>query len=423
MSMQIEKSDNQIENVLTDESKDNEALYKLAELATQGDQKALDELCEKIAAEVLFSATYIIGNRTDAEDVSQEVLLYVYEKITDLQKPSSFKAWLSSIVNSEANMHFRKKQKHGRLENIDDYMETIMEYKNDMLPQEYSENKEIRGIVMEIIETLPVQQRKAIILHYYNELSITETADVMGISTSNVAQYLMIAREKIKHGLESKSFDYREKLAAVATLPMGGMLSNLLQQESIIFASLSAEWVRAAMAKCSESVAGGAVADVAVKTATTVVAAGAATGAVAATSGLTMKIASIGAAACVLVAAAVVSLTMVFNQPEYYVPMTGNDIVFSGGMELGENHIHINPDYVWPEADRDFHIIEWWMSSAGSEEVLYRGENEAGIRDALRSLRESGAGGEHFIFFRIENEEGAIYKVGSNFYILAGEFD
>jgi RNA polymerase sigma-70 factor (ECF subfamily) len=80
-----------------------------------------------------------------------------------------------------------------------------MEDRSRVLPQEYIESEEVREAVMDVVKTLPQKQREAVMLHYYNGLSVTDTAVAMDINKSNVTRYLEQARNKIKRELEKKS--------------------------------------------------------------------------------------------------------------------------------------------------------------------------------------------------------------------------
>ncbi len=143
---------------------DNVAFENIVTRASRGDDHALYLLCEKIAKKVLFHATQILRNQKDAEDVSQEALIRVCEKIGDLRDPKAFKGWLGRIVSNEAAQHLRKTAKQGVVLNIDDYLENIMENKDDFLPEEYVKREETRQYVMEILRGLPMRQREAVLL-------------------------------------------------------------------------------------------------------------------------------------------------------------------------------------------------------------------------------------------------------------------
>ncbi|MCL2851604.1 MAG: sigma-70 family RNA polymerase sigma factor [Defluviitaleaceae bacterium] len=167
----------------------------LAEMASQGDKKALCGLIEKISKSVLFQLTYLLNDKSSVEDVSQNVLLRVCENICGLRKPKAFKGWLARIIINENNRYLAKNLRLGGSLNIDDYTDSMEDGRS--LPHERVENNELHKTVIEIISGLPERQREAVILHYYNDLSVTEVAKLMNITPQTVSKNLSIAREKL----------------------------------------------------------------------------------------------------------------------------------------------------------------------------------------------------------------------------------
>jgi len=205
-------------------------LEALVEKASKGDRDALCELCEKIAKSILFQVTYILGNPAGVEDVSQEVLIRVCENIHNLRSPKAFKSWLSRIIINEKNRYLAKNMRQGDVLNIDDYLEKANEESEDFIPQEYVENRELREKVREIIMELPMRQREAVILHYYDGLSVTEIAKVLEVATQSVSKNLAIARGKLKKEL---GLHLREEghMDSMAMLPFGAALGEILYRE------------------------------------------------------------------------------------------------------------------------------------------------------------------------------------------------
>ena len=215
MLSQIEEQ-RQINDIAGDIYTEFESLVKKA---ASGDKKALCELCEEIARGVLFQMTYILGDKINAEDISQEVLIRVCENIQGLRNPKAFKGWLARIIVNEKNRYLAKHLKQGPVLNIEDQIDGQIEEQEDnaFVPHRYVEDEEMSEAVMKIIASLPMRQREAIILHYYNDLSITEVAKAMGITTQSVSINIKLAREKLKKMFESHDIiEYRSMPAGSA---------------------------------------------------------------------------------------------------------------------------------------------------------------------------------------------------------------
>jgi len=377
---------------------------RLVEKAMSGDTMALSQLCEGIAKSVLFQLTHILGNQSGVEDVSQEVLIRVCENIRSLRNPKAFRVWLGRIIINEKNRYLAKTSKRGVVLNIEDYLESILEEKSDFLPQEYAESDELHKVVMDVISNLPMRQREAIMLHYYNGMSVTEIAQAMEVTTQSVSKHLALAREKLRNELRDQPAvsDY---VGAMGALPAGALLATALQQEGARFAIANPGYIQAAMAKCGEYImVEGAIAQ-------------AASVAVPPSEG---AYGYLMCAAGVVIAAAVF-LAMTFGGPPSPAPNTLDSlgISFTGGPRHGEQYVHLNPEHArmyTTDADIRLTPLNWWITLADSDVTLLEGYGDT-VGNALIYLRETGRYGEHFIFFQAQEDSGIVHKVGSNFYI------
>ena len=173
----------------------------LVERATRGDADALSELCEKIAKSILFQVTFMLGDFTDAEDVSQNILVCVCKNIGDLRSPKAFKVWLTRIIINEKNRYLRDKMRHRTLLNIDDYL-GLAEENPGFLPQERVESEELRSAVREAVSRLPMRQCESTILHYYHGMRVTKIAQARGVTKPSITKHLVLARSKLKCNLQ-----------------------------------------------------------------------------------------------------------------------------------------------------------------------------------------------------------------------------
>jgi len=195
------------------------AIEALVEKAVQGDRNALYSLCESVIDSVLYHVKYILGNVMDAEDVTQNVLLRMCENIKGLREPKAFRAWLGGIEINETSRFMAEKAKHVNVVNIDDYADGLWEVNVEHLPCEYVEGKCPDSDVMEIVSRLPIRQREAVILRYFEDLSVTEVAHAMNISHQNASRYLGLAHKKLQN--ELKKSRRGAEIGAIAIPPFG----------------------------------------------------------------------------------------------------------------------------------------------------------------------------------------------------------
>ena len=353
-------------------------------------------------------------NEMDAEDVTQEVLLSVCKNIGALREPKAFGKWLSSIITHEANRYAKIKNNKGFMLDIDEYTESVLEKNIDFLPEENIDNQELRAFMMDIISGLPTRQRQAIMLFYYDELSVTEVAETMGITHQNASKYLALGHEKIKIELQKETTPaYFGVIAALTSEPV---LSEIIYAEAINFAPFNEGWMENIMTPCAEYFVASNAATVASTAAVSTAASGAATAVALSTSA---KAAIVTAICALAVCAAVVIGVLNTGVPTSdHTPITDEDVIFSGGIASNGNLVHVNPSHVYPTADRGLTVVEWWITAHEDDTILYEGRDEAAMEEALVSLRESGENGIYFIFFRVQTEDERTYTIGGSFYIM-----
>ena len=228
----------------------NTTLEKLVEKSADGDAGAICDLCAILAKSVLYRASLLLGDHTDAQNVSQDVLLRVCENIRDFGDAESFRTWLSGAVISETRRFAAEHSKHGAVLNVSDYLGASAEDGDGQLAQDYSEYENVRRAVLKIVSHLPLQLREAIILHYFDGLRIAEVAAAMGIPYHNATRYLEIALKRLKHEIGKQPASTR--LGVLGFFPMGSVLAESFRAGSEIFTPACSEWERGAVETCRQ---------------------------------------------------------------------------------------------------------------------------------------------------------------------------
>jgi len=389
---------------------DNAKRVELVNKALRGDKTALGELMHSIAKSVLFRTRYLLRTQMDAEDAAQEILMRVCANIRGLQDPQTFDAWLNSIVLNETRRYMAKNYKNKDETDITDYLDDLREENGDFIPQEFAEKEEHRRIILEIISALPDRQREAILLYYYDDLSVIDIASAMEVKQPAVSLYLKLAREKIRQELESRLKDYPELLNGILALPCGTLVCDVLSAEAAVISLNSAAWLQAETAHCI-SLAGSAKAGVAeaavIKNAFAV---------------KQLLVPALGiAAAATAATVGVISANNYWNaEPDYsqppaivqYVPaQASGGIIFTGG---DENQEHVNPLHATAWADNGVDTLtihEWWITGTASEDRLFYGRDA--VDSTLALMQQDGMGGHYMLCIAFENETGEVLYVVS----------
>ncbi|MEK4228918.1 sigma-70 family RNA polymerase sigma factor [Solibacillus sp. FSL H8-0538] len=129
---------------------------------------------------------YLVKNRSVAEDLSHEVYVRVLKAYSRFEGKSSEKTWLFSIAKNVAIDHFRKNAVQNRHSFTAFEWETEQLYSPLQTPEQFTELSDQLREVLEALEQCTGDQKMVIVMRYFQELSITETAEILGWSEGKV---------------------------------------------------------------------------------------------------------------------------------------------------------------------------------------------------------------------------------------------
>ncbi|WP_416147143.1 sigma-70 family RNA polymerase sigma factor [Salipaludibacillus sp. HK11] len=140
-----------------------------------------------------------------AEDLVQDVLIQCYIKIDEFRGDASLKNWIYRIAINRCkdvlkSYSFRRVFLH----NFQSIRMTSKEY----IPEDTILQKEENEILVKQIFRLPIKYREVILLYYYEELRISEIANILSINESTVKTRLRRSKQKLKKGLEREGNIY-----------------------------------------------------------------------------------------------------------------------------------------------------------------------------------------------------------------------
>jgi RNA polymerase sigma-70 factor (ECF subfamily) len=146
---------------------------------------------EKYRDRLFAAAFHICRNAADADDVVQETLLRYHKTDMEYENEEHLKAWLLRVAINQAKNVKRSFFRH-RIVPLEDYMETLTFDSGD------SEN-----LFLEVMR-LPEKYRIVIHLYYYEEYSVRQISQILGISDSNTKIRLARGRAKLKKKLQEE---------------------------------------------------------------------------------------------------------------------------------------------------------------------------------------------------------------------------
>lgn len=166
-------------------------IHKLINKCLKGDAKARKALYEQIAPMMLSVSNRYASSASDAEDIFQDSVLNLFEKLHQLKEPEKIGGWAKQIVIREAIRYYQKKRK--------------LSFANDALNINISDEDET-GIydkinvdeVLRIIQQLPEKMRLVLNLFAIEGYKHEEIADMLDISVGTSKSNLHDARIRIR---------------------------------------------------------------------------------------------------------------------------------------------------------------------------------------------------------------------------------
>jgi RNA polymerase sigma-70 factor (ECF subfamily) len=155
---------------------------------------------------VFLSAVAIVKNNADAEEVAQEAVLRAFKALGGFRQEAKFSTWLIQITINEARARLRKDKRHlyesieGQPSDDGDYTPKDLADRRE-IPSQALERRELRDALSKALKSLPEKYRTILILRDVNHISITETAQILGLSEGNVKARLSRARLQMRDAL------------------------------------------------------------------------------------------------------------------------------------------------------------------------------------------------------------------------------
>lgn len=187
---QMERSDHQI---MTDFS--------------NGDSDAINEIFLRYKGRILNFCLRILGNRADAEDATADTFVNLLADRYRYNPDAKFSTWLFTVARNTCISRIRKRKRSVSMwfqtKDSSQGFEPWDPVDTQDISNEQLHKKEAALKVKTAINSLPIEQKEALILREYEKLKYDEIANILNCSLSNVKILIFRAREHIKKDLQS----------------------------------------------------------------------------------------------------------------------------------------------------------------------------------------------------------------------------
>ncbi len=170
----------------------------------KGDMSAFELLVRRYQDALVNYIYYTINDYHRAEDLAQETFLRVFKSASRYEPKASFKSWLYTIATNLSRNEIRNRARRNTyfLEDMVDESEDV--YQSEFMidtryqPDLLYEKKERQQLIKKALKQLPENQRLALTLVTYQEMSYEEIAEILNCSIGAIKSLIHRARQNMK---------------------------------------------------------------------------------------------------------------------------------------------------------------------------------------------------------------------------------
>lgn len=143
--------------------------------------------------EYIYHLAYLyVKNKENAEEITQDVFYNFAKKQDQFRGESQLKTYLTRMTINRAHDELRKLKRKAILESVLPFMKT------EPSAETYVLNDEVGHSVKGAVFALPIHYREVIILHYYEDYSVTEMTHLLHLSENTIRTRLRRAKQQLK---------------------------------------------------------------------------------------------------------------------------------------------------------------------------------------------------------------------------------
>ncbi|GAC1692466.1 MAG: hypothetical protein NVS9B9_14840 [Ktedonobacteraceae bacterium] len=186
----------------------------LVELVLRGDQNVFAVLVERYKDAVQNLSYRMLGNTTEAEDVTQEAFVRAYTQLATYKPAHKFSTWLLSIASHLSIDQLRRRRFLALpLEDVP-FLEWIVDA--GISPEQSALRGEQHDEVQTYLQRLPGKYRAVIVLRYWHDFSYDEIANALNLTPALVKARLHRARELLALYMQNGSVLEEEQSDALS---------------------------------------------------------------------------------------------------------------------------------------------------------------------------------------------------------------
>lgn len=181
---------------------DSEDLDLVRKIKSGRSDEAFTRLMKKYQKRVYWLVRRTIFDHYDADEVTQQVFINLYEKIHLFREDSRFYTWLYRIVSNQV-LQFLRAQKVRSWVGLDGVLASKKHDHPDA--SELIEQSEWEKMLQKTIETLPAKQRLVFNMRFHDELTYDEISEILGTSVGGLKANYFHAVARVKEAMKNEN--------------------------------------------------------------------------------------------------------------------------------------------------------------------------------------------------------------------------
>lgn len=169
-----------------------------------GYESAFNKLIRKYQQKIYWHARRMTGNHLDADEIVQEVLMTLYNKLHTFEFKSSLYTWIFRITSTRS-LNFLKKRSLRKIFSFteNDFDITLKQSEGDLINE--FEQKEMIEKVNRYLQKLPARQREVFVFRNFDELSYEEISKITGKSVGGLKSNYFHAINKMAEMMKNET--------------------------------------------------------------------------------------------------------------------------------------------------------------------------------------------------------------------------
>jgi RNA polymerase sigma-70 factor (ECF subfamily) len=173
-------------------------INELVERARQGDKAAAASLIGQYYERIYAFLRRLSSNDEDAADLTQLTFARVWQSLPSFAGRSTFSSWVHGIAH---HVYVDWRRANHRTEPRSEEWWSVCQA-SQAQPDELASERDLAACLYASVDALPEELRDTVHLHYYQELTLQETADAQNVATSTVKYRLRQARAQLSKKME-----------------------------------------------------------------------------------------------------------------------------------------------------------------------------------------------------------------------------